>query len=79
MIYRNIKKIMALTILSIVISLGTFVGAQQGTPPPQQDPPKKNPPEIPVGNKDRDRPNNNQNQNKGNDPKNNDNGKPKKP
>jgi hypothetical protein len=76
MIYRNIKKIMALTILSVVISLGTFVGAQQ-SPPPQQDPPKRNPPEIPVGNKDRDKPNNNQN--KGNEPKNNDKDKPKKP
>jgi len=76
MIYQNIKKIMALAMLWSVISLGTFVGAQQGKPP--QDPPKKNPPEIPVGNKDRDKPNNNSG-NKNNEPKNNDNGKPKKP
>jgi hypothetical protein len=77
MIYKNIKKIMALSMLWIVISLGSFAGAQQGPPP--QETPKKNPPEIPVGNKDRDKPNNNSG-NKGNDPKNNDNGnKPKKP
>ena len=78
MIYRNLKKITALIVLSIVISLGSLVGAQQGTPPPQQDPPKRNPPEIPVGNKDRDR-NNNSGDKRGNDPKNNDNNKPKKP
>ncbi len=49
MIYRNIKKLMALTILSIVISLGTFVGAQQGTPPQQQDRRKRIRPRSPSG------------------------------
>lgn len=77
MIYTNLKKIAALSMLWVVISLGTFVGAQQS--PPQQDPPKRNPPEIPVGNKDRDKPNNNRGDNRGGEPRNNDNGKPKKP
>jgi stringent starvation protein B len=74
MIFSRIKKITGLLMMTLAISLAIFAG-EQGQPQ-QQDPPK-NPPQIPVGNKER--PNQNRGtENKNNPPKNNEN-KPKKP
>ncbi len=75
MSFKSIKKIAALTMMTLVISLTVFVNAQEGGGKPQDPPPKKDPPKIVVQPKNPDKPKDN----KGNEPKSNDNGKPKKP
>lgn len=74
MSFKSIKRIAALALMTFVISLTVFVDAQEGKKP--QDPPKKDPPTIVVQPKNEKPP---KDPNKGNEPKSNDNSKPKKP
>ena len=76
MSFKSIKRIAALALMTFVISLAVFVDAQEGGGKPQNPPPKKDPPTIVVQPKNPEKP---KDTNKGNEPKSNDNSKPKKP